>query len=215
MNEQELDLINKETKKDRIIIIIKKNKKKIFFFVFLIIFLVISFFSYQIYLSNTKLKIANKYNDAIINYDQNNKQIIVSEMKEIINKKDKTYSPLALYFLLDNNLLSSNEEIENYFDILINETGLNKNIQNLLIYKKVLFISDYENEEIILKTIDPILKEKNIWTSHALYLLGVYYYENNKKDLSKKYFNKIISLEISNNDLKKEAKKRLQRDFSD
>ena len=69
MNEQELDLINKETKKDRIIIIVKKNKKKIFFFIFLIIFLVLSFFSYQIYLSNTKIKIANKYNDSITNYD--------------------------------------------------------------------------------------------------------------------------------------------------
>ena len=215
MNEQELNLINKETKKDRLIINLQKNKKKIFFLILLIVFLILGFFSYKIYLSNSKIKIANKYNDAIINYDQNKKQITISEMTEIIKKKDKTYSPLALYFLLDNNLISSNEEIENYFDILINDLGLNKNIKNLLIYKKVLFISDYENEEIILKNIDPILKEKNIWTSHALYLLGIYYYENNKKDISKEYFNRLISLEIANKDLKKDAKKRLQRDFSD
>lgn len=215
MNEQELNLINKETKKDRLIINLQKNKKKIFFLILLFVFLILGFFSYEIYLSNSKLKIANKYNDAIINYDQNKKQITISEMTEIIKKKDKTYSPLALYFLLDNNLISSNEEIENYFDILINDLGLNKNIKNLLIYKKVLFISDYENEEIILKNIDPILKEKNIWTSHALYLLGIYYYENNKKDISKEYFNRLISLEIANKDLKKDAKKRLQRDFSD
>ena len=215
MNEQELNLINKETKKDRLIINLQKNKKKIFFLILLFVFLILGFFSYEIYLSNSKLKIANKYNDAIINYDQNKKQITVSEKTEIIKKKDKTYSPLALYFLLDNNLISSNEEIENYFDILINDLGLNKNIKNLLIYKKVLFISDYENEEIILKNIDPILKEKNIWTSHALYLLGIYYYENNKKDISKEYFNRLISLEIANKDLKKDAKKRLQRDFSD
>ena len=215
MNEQELDLINKEAKKDRLIINLQKNKKKIFFLILLIVFLILGFFSYKIYLSNSKIKIANKYNDAIINYDQNKKQITISEMTEIIKKKDKTYSPLALYFLLDNNLISSNEEIENYFDILINDLGLNKNIKNLLIYKKVLFISDYENEEIILKNIDPILKEKNIWTSHALYLLGIYYYENNKKDISKEYFNRLISLEIANKDLKKDAKKRLQRDFSD
>ena len=30
-------------------------------------------------------------------------------MKEIIANKDSTYSPLALYFLIDNNLIESRE----------------------------------------------------------------------------------------------------------
>ena len=38
MNEQELDLINKEAKKDRLIINLQKNKKKIFFLILLIVF---------------------------------------------------------------------------------------------------------------------------------------------------------------------------------
>ena len=40
---------------------------------------------------------------------------------EIINDKDKTYSPLALYFLIDNNLISSVNEANEYFDIIINK----------------------------------------------------------------------------------------------
>ena len=40
-------------------------------------------------------------------------------MIEIINEKDTAYSPLALYFIIDNNIESNNEEINKYFDILI------------------------------------------------------------------------------------------------
>ena len=42
-------------------------------------------------------------------------------MKEIITAKDKTYSPLAFYFLLDKELISSRDEINSYFDIIIND----------------------------------------------------------------------------------------------
>ena len=57
-------------------------------------------------------------------------------MKEIIKDKDRTYSPLAFYYLLDNNLITSQEEINTYFDIIINEIGLDKENKNLTIFKK-------------------------------------------------------------------------------
>ena len=47
-------------------------------------------------------------------------------MQKIIKEKDKTYSPLALYFLIDNKLVKSNEEINSYFDIIINEVKVEK-----------------------------------------------------------------------------------------
>ena len=45
-------------------------------------------------------------------------------MREIIKNKDTTYSPLALYFLLDNQLIKDRNEINDLFDILINKTSL-------------------------------------------------------------------------------------------
>ena len=72
-------------------------------------------------------------------------------MKNIINIKDPTYSPLALYFLLDNNLLKNKDEINQYFDILINEKNLDKEIKNLIIYKKGLYNSNNANEDELLK----------------------------------------------------------------
>ena len=65
-------------------------------------------------------------------------------MIEIIYKKNPTYSPLALYFIIDNEIQTSNEEINNYFDVLINETDLDKEVKNLIIYKKGLFNANYE-----------------------------------------------------------------------
>ena len=49
---------------------------------------------------------------------------------------DTTYSPLALYFLIDNNLIENQDEINMLFDELINKTSLDKEIKNLNIYKK-------------------------------------------------------------------------------
>ena len=48
---------------------------------------------------------------------------IKNEMIDIVNKKDKTYSPLALYFLIDNNIISSDKEINELFDIILKITN--------------------------------------------------------------------------------------------
>ena len=71
-------------------------------------------------------------------------------MKNILLSKDSTYSPLALYFLLDNDLLDDKEEINRYFDVLINETNLELEVKNLIIYKKGLYNSNSASEEEIL-----------------------------------------------------------------
>ena len=70
-------------------------------------------------------------------------------------------------------------------------------------------------EEEILNIINPLIKEDNIWRSHSLYLIGEYYYSKNQKQKSKEFFEKIISINNSNPDIKLEAQKRLQRDFSE
>ena len=62
---------------------------------------------------------AERFNLAVTKFEINQKENLDLEFKEIINAKDKTYSPLAFYFLLDNQMISSNEEINSYFDLLI------------------------------------------------------------------------------------------------
>ena len=94
---------------------------------------------------------ANKYNATIIENETGNKSKVLNSMKEIIEDKDKTYSPLAFYYLLDNDLIKSKEEINKYFDILINEIGLDRENKNLTIFKKGLYNSEFANESELLK----------------------------------------------------------------
>ena len=62
--------------------------------------------------------------------------------------------------MIDNNILSDKVKINELFDIVINETSLEKEIKFLIIYKKVLFNSDTESENNLIKMIDP-LSSKN------------------------------------------------------
>ena len=136
-------------------------------------------------------------------------------MIEIINKKDRTYSPLALYFLIDNKIINERNKINNLFDIIINQTSLEKEIKNLTIYKKALFNADYESENNLIDILKPLINSDSIWKSHGLYLMGEYFYFKNEKQKAKDFFTQIVILENSNNDIKNEAQKRLNRDFSE
>jgi len=124
--DEDIAAINTTTRNEKIKNFFIKNKKKLVISLSLIILLILSYFAYGEFNKRNKVKIANKYNNSIINFISGDKLNIESEMIKIINAKDKTYSPLALYFLLDNNIINSKEKINSLFDILINVTWTKK-----------------------------------------------------------------------------------------
>ena len=213
--DQEVEIISAETRKERIKNLIINNRKSIIStFVFLIL-LLFGFFIYQEYKKGNREQLANKYNVSIIEYENGNKSNILNSMKEIIKDKDRTYSPLAFYYLLDNNLITSQEEINTYFDIIINEIGLDKENKNLTMFKKGLFNSEFANENELLNILNPVIKSDSIWKPHALYLMAEYYFSKNEKQKSKEFLEKLISLENINDKIKLEAQKRLRSDLSE
>ena len=137
------------------------------------------------------------------------------ELTNLIKEKDPTYSPLSLYFLIDNSLFSNQKEANKLFDIVINEISLDKEIKNLIIYKKALFNADISDEAQLLKILKPLINSESIWKSHGLYLAAEYFYSKNEKQKSKDFFSQILELENANQELKIEAQKRLNRDLSD
>ena len=159
--------------------------------------------------------IRDRYNSAIIEHKNGDDSKIISEMKEIIEDKNSTYSPLALYYLIDENLIKDKNEINYLFDVLINKTSLDYEIKNLIIYKKALFNADTTNENELLNILNPIINSKSIWKSHGLYLLAEYFYSKNEKQKSKEFFNQILNTKNANTDIIKETQKRLNRDLSE
>ncbi len=120
-----------------------------------------------------------------------------------------------MYFLIDNNLIKSTEEINVLFDELINETNLEEEIKNLNIYKKGLFNSNFVSENELLQILNPLINSESIWKSHTLYLVAEYFYAKGEKEKAKEFFNQILTLPKANNDIKSASQKRVNRDLSE
>ena len=213
--DEDIAIIDEKTRNEKIKNFFVQNKKLLIFSILFIVMIILSYFSLQIYNDRQREAVSNKFNSSIINYKDADKNKVVSNLKEVIYEKDSTYSPLALYFLIDNDLIEKNSEINSLFDVLIEKTSLETEIKNLIIYKKALYNADYINENLLLEILNPIINSQSVWKSHALYLLAEYFYSKNEKQKSKEFFSLILSLENANQDLIKEAQKRLNRDLSE
>ena len=213
--DEEISIIDSNTRNQKIKDFFINNKKILATITIFLIFSILSFYIYQIYKDQHKEKISNRYNSAIIEHKKGDDSKIISEMKEIIEDKNSTYSPLALYYLIDENLIKDKNEINYLFDVLINKTSLDYEIKNLIIYKKALFNADTTNENELLNILNPIINSKSIWKSHGLYLLAEYFYSKNEKQKSKEFFNQILNTKNANTDIIKETQKRLNRDLSE
>jgi len=213
--EEDISIINSNTRNEKIRNFFINNKNKIILTVIVLIIILIGAYGFDNYKTNKKKEISNKFNSTTLTYSENTKDLTVQKLVEIINEQDPTYSPLSLYFIIDNKLISNQNEINGYFDILIEKTSLDKEMRNLVIYKKALINADQAQESDLLNILNPLINSESVWKSHALYLMAEYFYSKDQKQKSKEFFNQIISLENSNSDIKLQAEKRLNRDLSE
>ena len=213
--DEDLAIIESNTRNEKIKNFFVNNKIRLFILLSFLILIVFGYFGYDAFINKKKIEISNLYNSTIIEYSGENKNLTKKKLIEIINQKDATYSPLSLYFIIDNNLMSDRKEINNLFNILINKTSLENEIKNLIIYKKALFNADFIEENDLLDILHPLVNSKSVWKSHALYLLGEYFYFKKEKQKSKEFFQKILEIKNANQDIIREAQKRLNRDLSD
>ena len=213
--EEDISIINNNTRNEKVRNFIINNKNKIISTLVILIIVLIGAYSFDSYKTNKKKKISNKFNSTTLAHSENIKDKTVQKLVEIINQQDPTYSPLSLYFIIDNQLISNKKEINSYFDILIENTSLDEEIKNLVIYKKALFNADQAQESDLLNVLNPLINSESVWKSHALYLMAEYFFSKDQKQKSKEFFNQIISLENPNSDIRLQAEKRLNRDLSE
>jgi len=208
-------IINKNTRNEKIKNFFINNKKFLILFSILAVILLISYITITEYKKKQKIKISDQYNSLVSEYSENNKELTKNSLIELINTNDATYSPLSLYFIIDNQLVADTAKINRLFDTIIKDTPLTKEIKNLIIYKKALFNADNIEENELLEILKPIINSNSVWKSHALYLMAEYFYSKNEKQKSKEFFNQLILLENANQDLKIESQTRLNRDLSE
>ena len=213
--DEEVSIINTNTRNEKVKNFLVQNKNKLITTILALIIILIAAYSFDEYKHNKKKETSNKFNLATLEYSENTKSVTVKKLVEVINERDPTYSPLSLYFIIDNKLIADQNKINGYFDILVEETSLDKEIKNLVIYKKALFNADKAQESDLLKILNPLINSESVWKSHALYLMAEYFYAKDQKQKSKEFFNQIVSLENPNSDIRLYAEKRLNRDLSE
>jgi len=211
--DEEIIIINTNTRNEKIKKFFLDNKRNLIIISSIIVIMTIGYFSFNEIKKINKAKLADQFNSTVFSFKETKKEITINELKSIINKKDTTYSPLALYFLIDNNLIENNEDINILFDILIDDTSLKKEVKNLVIYKKALFNANNIDENELIKMLNPIINSDSIWRSHSLYLIAEFFYSKDEKQKSKELFNQILDLPNSNSDIRLKSQKRLNKDL--
>ena len=213
--DEEVSIINTNTRNEKIKNFFINNKNKLIFGILIVLIGIISVYGFDKYQANKKQQISDNFNLVTIEYSVNNKDKTTNKLIEIIKEKDPTYSPLSLYFIIDNKLLSDQKQINELFDILIDQTSLDDEMNNLIIYKKALYNADQSTEGDLLNLLNPLINSKSVWKSHALYLMAEFFYSKNEMQKSKEFFNQILNLENANQEIQLEAQKRLNRDLSE
>ena len=213
--EEDISIISSNTRNEKVRNFFINNKNKIISTIIALIILLVGAYSFDKYKTNKKKEISDKFNSTTLAHSENTKVNTIKNLVEIIKEQDPTYSPLSLYFIIDNKLISNQKEINNFFDILIEKTKLDKEIKNLIIYKKALFNADQVNEGELLNILNPLINSQSVWKSHSLYLIAEYFYSKEQKQKAKEFFNQIMNMENANSDIRLQADKRLNRDLSE
>ncbi len=211
---EDIEIINQNTRIEKIKNFFSKNYKKLVFSFVFILLLLFSYFGYQEYKKREKLKIAEIYNQITLKEITIQNTNDIEQLVRIIEEKDPIYSALSLYFIIENELVSDQKEINNFFDLVIMSQE-EKEIKNLIIYKKAMYNADTISENELLEILNPILKSKSVWKSHGLLLMADYFEHNNNLIKSKDFLEEIVNYELVNNEIKIEAERRLKRKFGD
>ena len=197
------------TKKPRIKKFYESNK--IFIFSFILI-LIILFGSFSFYLENQerkKILLSENYIQAKIYLENGNKNESLNTLKKVIFANDSTYSTLSFFLILNQNLISDYKEISALYDHLLENNNFEKELRNLLIYKKSLFSSNSVSETELLKIIKPLLNTDTLWKPHALLLLGDYFMSKGENIKAREFYQQILSMNNLHKDLYDQARSQL------
>ena len=117
--DEDIAIINQNTRIALIKNFFKKNVKKILIFLITSLIILVTFFTLDELKERKKNKFAEVFNSIIFDTNKYSEIEIKDTMIEIINSKIETYSNLALFYLIDKKLVKNQNEIKNLFDKVI------------------------------------------------------------------------------------------------
>ena len=199
------------TKKTRVRKFYEKNKILIYSFVFLAI---ISIFGVIFYLENKdrkRIALSDDYVLAEIYISEGKKDKAKILLEKIIYKNDPTYSSLSLFLLLNEDLVTNSNQINDFFDHLLKNNKFEKEMENLIILKKLLTQFDTLQESELLNISKPIISSDSVWKPHILMIFGDYFMSKKEYVKAREFYEKILTTKGVNQEFYDQAQLKLRK----
>jgi predicted negative regulator of RcsB-dependent stress response len=210
MDEKLIEARYDVTKKTKIKKFYESNKILILctisFFIILIAFIIF----YSESKERKKISLSENYITAKIYLSNEERNKAKDILENIIFANDNTYSALSLFLILNEKLITDQQELSNLFDHVLKNNKFDKEIKNLLIFKKALFQSNFVSENELLDSTKPLLNTDTLWKPHALLLLGDYFVFKKEYSKATEFYTQVLSLKNINERLYEQARTQLR-----
>ncbi len=166
---------------------IKKNFKNLIILLVFLVLLLFGYFFYEDLKKKNEIKVSESYTYATIKFKEKKVDESKKILEDIINKDHRFYSPMALYFIIDNNLETDTSKIIKFFDKVLSINSIDEENLNLIKIKKAIFLFNSENEAVIIKTLNPVINSNSIWRNLAINLMSDYFLSKNQESKANEY----------------------------
>ena len=209
MNENLFETQYNVTKKSKLKKFYEVNKISIFSVILILIIAIASISFYSETKEKKKILLSDNYLTAKVYLENGDRNEVKNILKTIIFANDSTYSTLSLFLILNENLIVDQGELSNLFDHVLENNKFEKEVKNLIIFKKALFQSNFVSELELLDTVKPLISTETVWKPHALLLLGDYFASKKEYLKAKEFYVQILSLKNLHKELYNQARSQL------
>ena len=209
MNENLFETQYDVTKKSKLKKFYEVNKILIFSVILILIIAIASISFYSESKEKKKILLSDNYLAAKVYLENGDRNKVKNILKTIIFANDSTYSTLSLFLILNENLIVDQGELSNLFDHVLENNKFEKEVKNLIIFKKALFQSNFVSELELLDAVKPLINTETVWKPHALLLLGDYFASKKEYLKAKEFYVQILSLKNLHKELYNQARSQL------
>ena len=209
MNENLFETQYNVTKKSKLKKFYEVNKILIFSVILILIIAIASVIFYSETKEKKKILLSDNYLAAKVYLENGDENKAKNVLKTVIFANDSTYSTLSLFLILNENLIVDQGELSNLFDHVLENNKFEKEVKNLIIFKKALFQSNFVSELELLDAVKPLINTETVWKPHALLLLGDYFASKKEYLKAKEFYVQILSLRNLHKELYNQARSQL------
>ena len=97
-----------------------------------------------------------------------------------------------MYILIENEIEKDDQKILTYFDKIVKNKSIDKNSIDLIKIKKALFLFSTEDEDLLIKTLNPIINSNSVWRKQAINLIADYFLSKGENIKAEEYYKLLV-----------------------